>query len=358
MECDFIREIKVELPDNRHEYIEVLVGTINPIAASQVLEKLATDLPLQQFYLNHLKRIRRITINNDQKDASYNNADQMIDGCDSIHTSVEHVDKSSIVNTNKVDNKYKNITLQVIVCPFSYNDYINMTLYSQYFDTLISVKVPKYEPNTYDEYVHANSVWPTSFKRNHKSFQGSLDEVLNLEFIIKDNINLALNDLNKCIVDFKWESDKCGSVIVNPKSNLVVTSCYDVISYNLKVYGDKYRSHPLLSPTLMCIDGVSLICRDEIENKAVLCDDQYLCTGLDLYLVNEPDIMSGMALVHSRIRNVYYLHSDTKYGALGSIYKIHSMNTLNHKYKVYQINIEPLKDETRNQDTTSSDIAI
>ncbi len=358
MECEFIREIKVDLPDNRHEYVEVFVGTIFPIAASQVLEKLAVDLPLQQFYLNHLKRIRRITNNTDntdQKDSSNNTADQLIDASDNMHTSVDRIDKSSIVNTNKIENKHNNITLEVLVCPVSHKDYINMTLYSQYFDTFKSVKVPKYEPNTYDEYVHANSVWPTSFKRNHKSFQVIMDEILNSEFIIKENIKLALNDLNKCIVDFKWESDKCGGIIVNPKGNLVVASCYDVISYNLGKYGDKYRTHPLLSPTLMCIDGVSLICRDEIENKGVLYDDHYLCTGLDLYVVNEPDIMSGMALVHSRIRNVYYLQSDTKYGALGSIYKIHSMRTLNHKYKVYQINIESLKD---NQDTSSSASAV
>jgi len=355
MESDFIREIKVELPDNRHEYTEVFIGTINPLSASQVLEKLAVDLPLQQFYLNHLKRIRRITHSNtDHEDSAHNNTTIVTaDAPDSISD-----EKCLILNTNRLENKHSNITLEVIICPTAYKDYANMTLYDQYFTTIVSVKVPKYEPRTYDEYVHANSMWPTSFKRNHQSFQGIMDEISESEFIIKENMRLALNDLNKCVVDFKWSSDKCGCIIVNPKNNMVVASCYDIISHNLVTHGDKYRNHPLLSPTLICIDGVSLVCRNEIENKAALCDDHYLCTGLDLYIVNEPDIMSGMALVHSRIRTVYYLHSDTKYGALGSIYKIHSMNTLNHKYKVYQINIDSLKDKTAIQETLSSAAAV
>jgi len=339
MENDFIREIKVELPDNRHEYTDVFIGTINPITASQLLEKLAVDLPLPQFHLNHLKRIRRIV-----------NERNKID--DLSGDSIGNID------TPDVENKHSNIILEVIICPVTYVDYVDMTLYNEKFISIRSTRVPKFEPNTYDEYMHANSVWPTSFKRNHKSFQGSLDEILSSEFIIKNNMKLALDDINRCKIDFKWESDKCGSIIVNPINNMVVTSCYDVISYNILKFGDKYRNHPLLSPTLMCIDGVSLICRDELVNNASLCDDHYLCTGLDLYVVNEPDIMSGMALVHSRIRSVYYLHSDTKYGALDSIYKIHSMNTLNHKYKVYQINIETLKVETITQDTVLSAAVI
>ena len=69
----------------------------------------------------------------------------------------------------------------------------------------------------------------------------------------------------------------------------------------------------------------------------VLPDDHYLCTGLDMYLSIEPDVMTSMALVHSRIRRVYYLQPDLNAGALGTHAKIHTLKSLNHKYRVFRV---------------------
>jgi tRNA-specific adenosine deaminase 3 len=43
-----------------------------------------------------------------------------------------------------------------------------------------------------------------------------------------------------------------------------------------------------------------------------------------------------MALVHSRIGRVFYGHSNTVSGGLGSCYKIHTHNSLNHHFKVFK----------------------
>jgi hypothetical protein len=63
-------------------------------------------------------------------------------------------------------------------------------------------------------------------------------------------------------------------------------------------------------------------------------DDQYLCTDLDLYLQLEPDTMAAMALVHSRIRRVYFLqtHGD---GAISTRLHLHVMRQLNHRYRAF-----------------------
>ncbi|CAH3150231.1 unnamed protein product [Porites lobata] len=61
----------------------------------------------------------------------------------------------------------------------------------------------------------------------------------------------------------------------------------------------------------------------------------YLCTGYDLYVTREPCVMCAMALVHSRIRRVFYGCSDNVLGALGSRYKIHTQTGLNHHFEVF-----------------------
>lgn len=63
----------------------------------------------------------------------------------------------------------------------------------------------------------------------------------------------------------------------------------------------------------------------------------YLCTGLDLYLVYEPDMMASMALVHSRIRRVF-IGYPRKDGALVSgEHHLHALRALNHHYRVFQV---------------------
>ncbi len=52
----------------------------------------------------------------------------------------------------------------------------------------------------------------------------------------------------------------------------------------------------------------------------------------------EPDLMASMALVHSRIRRVFFRTADTAQGALESGQgHIHSLQALNHHYRVFRI---------------------
>ncbi|CAK7344535.1 unnamed protein product [Dovyalis caffra] len=63
----------------------------------------------------------------------------------------------------------------------------------------------------------------------------------------------------------------------------------------------------------------------------------YLCTGCDIYLVWEPCIMCAMALVHQRIRRIFYAFPNPNVGALGSVHRLQGEKSLNHHYAVFRV---------------------
>ncbi|GMH00672.1 hypothetical protein Nepgr_002511 [Nepenthes gracilis] len=80
----------------------------------------------------------------------------------------------------------------------------------------------------------------------------------------------------------------------------------------------------------------------------------YLCTGYDMYLAWEPCIMCAMALIHQRIRRVFYAFPNPNAGALGSVHRLQGERSLNHHYAVFRVvlpeevlgSVEPLVAET------------
>nr|XP_017014849.2 LOW QUALITY PROTEIN: probable inactive tRNA-specific adenosine deaminase-like protein 3 [Drosophila takahashii] len=71
----------------------------------------------------------------------------------------------------------------------------------------------------------------------------------------------------------------------------------------------------------------------------------YLCTGYDVYLLQEPCLMCSMALVHSRAKRVFFLRSSEN-GALATRFQLHSVRELNHHYEVFQFTTQEDQDLT------------
>ncbi|KAF8404037.1 hypothetical protein HHK36_008913 [Tetracentron sinense] len=63
----------------------------------------------------------------------------------------------------------------------------------------------------------------------------------------------------------------------------------------------------------------------------------YLCTGFDIYLVWEPCTMCAMALVHQRIKRIFYAFPNPNAGALGSVHRLQGLKSLNHHYAVFRV---------------------
>uniref|UniRef100_M4C3Q9 CMP/dCMP-type deaminase domain-containing protein n=1 Tax=Hyaloperonospora arabidopsidis (strain Emoy2) TaxID=559515 RepID=M4C3Q9_HYAAE len=82
------------------------------------------------------------------------------------------------------------------------------------------------------------------------------------------------------------------------------------------------------------------------RDKAARCQEDmddmkhsgsYLCTGYDVYLDCEPCAMCAMALVHSRARRVIFDRDNPGDGVLVSSFKLHTIASLNHHYRVFQL---------------------
>lgn len=85
------------------------------------------------------------------------------------------------------------------------------------------------------------------------------------------------------------------------------------------------KIHPLKHAAVKAID-------EFCKSKNHL--EQYLCTGMGIFLRSEPCVFCAMALVHSRFKNVFYLVNRT--GSFVQM-KIHENDKLNHHYVVYKV---------------------
>ncbi|PIA25987.1 hypothetical protein AQUCO_10200041v1 [Aquilegia coerulea] len=104
-----------------------------------------------------------------------------------------------------------------------------------------------------------------------------------------------------------------------------LTSCENLPTKKQKIYISKDESD---SDLKVCTNGSHF----ETETP-------YLCTGFDIYLVWEPCTMCAMALVHQRIRRIFYAFPNPIFGALGSVQRLQGEKSLNHHYAVFRVSL-------------------
>ncbi|KAK2973420.1 hypothetical protein RJ640_010415 [Escallonia rubra] len=81
-------------------------------------------------------------------------------------------------------------------------------------------------------------------------------------------------------------------------------------------------------------EGVKLNCQNGCHLDS---GRPYLCTGFDIYLVWEPCTMCAMALVHQRVKRIFYAFPNSFAGALGSVHRLQGEKSLNHHYAVFRV---------------------
>jgi tRNA(Arg) A34 adenosine deaminase TadA len=192
------------------------------------------------------------------------------------------------------------------------------------------------------EFEEWSTYWPLIFRPNE------LDKDRNTGLSAKD-LNTVGSHMSLVSVETAKLKEMgymySGGVIVNPDNNIVISTTTQVLEYLIAKHGPIVLTHPLQTPTFLCVEGIAAVIREELPGYGgsslpgcpLISDDPYLCTGLHLYLDQEPDLMSAMSLVHSRIGKVFFREPSPDQGALFSCVQLHSLPALNHHFRVYQV---------------------
>ncbi|KAL1298857.1 hypothetical protein AAHE18_18G063200 [Arachis hypogaea] len=330
--CEIVHIPEKEPHDLHNQPTEfVFASAIDPQNANHIVRRLNQIAPLEN--LRHVKRIQKKVLERGQ-----------------VQLSV------ILCAASEGDNQLDSVppALQELISSFQLSPFIT--------------KVCKYAATSKEEWQEQCKIWPTSYHPrtyNIDGITGFSDE--NSECIFKfmqSAMELATSD--GVVVN--------AAVIVDPSAKQIISRARDQSSYychplrhaamvavESSAARDRYlfpseenngekpleldhenpssTSSPAKRQKTVCTavenDDDQLKARSQSSNQ--LLERPYLCTGYDIYLVWEPCTMCAMALVHQRIRRIFYAFPNRNAGALGSVHRLQGEKSLNHHYAVFRV---------------------
>ncbi|KAG0587242.1 hypothetical protein KC19_2G150900 [Ceratodon purpureus] len=320
---------------NASATVSVLAASINPKLASTLIRDLGTKAPLTS--LAHVKRIRKIKI----------------EGKEELRIILCLADGDVTSDTLSIPNDVADIVEKHALVPFV---------------TQVSAHPASNRKEWEAQCLH----WPTAFHPN-ACIRGSKLELDEAES------ETARKFMKEAIYQARLAHGSGqlanGAVVVDPFLGTVIARGHDqctVItdsSLQPREANETRIRHPLRHAVMevigMAADRDRLLfpsngttsctpCTEERSESDAVAEfgsatkkarvDQaiprpYLCTGFDAYVTREPCAMCAMALVHQRVRRVFFGIPNTFRGALGSKYRLQGIRSLNHHYTVFQVSI-------------------
>jgi hypothetical protein len=219
-------------------YTEVYAALIDKKDAAQVLEQFCTDIPLQNYGLNHLKRIQPL---------------------------------------NRGD---KQSQLQIIVCPVQRFDEVPEHIRNK-CTSKVTIKVCKLAPACRAEFEAWNQCWPINFHASH--LEKEREKGLCAEDFAQVKMAEAALSAEESLLPYG------GGVIVNPENGRIICSTSEAKSLLWKRFSvaedtavtsamtpaDTAALSPegcalydaLYTPTMLCIHGVAAVLRSEMPDR-------------------------------------------------------------------------------------------
>ena len=100
----------------------------------------------------------------------------------------------------------------------------------------------------------------------------------------------------------------------------------------------KSANHPLRHSVLNCVRAIAHLRTVPPFSKAIPTKNgaDYLLTSMTLFITHEPCTMCCMALLHSRVREVFYIFPRKRGGGFEGGLGIHGRKDLNHRFEVWR----------------------
>ncbi|KRZ02270.1 putative inactive tRNA-specific adenosine deaminase-like protein 3 [Trichinella zimbabwensis] len=201
---------------------------------------------------------------------------------------------------------------------------------------LLKINVPKYPPLTRSQYEAAMLIWPVAFHPNKR-----IANLMDLSIFSNADVFNANRYMRMCIDSAKKVEGQVGvgCAIVEPKTGTVISVANNSLTSENPIQHAVMCAIDLVAefqggkPLSRQCSGVLHAEKDKLSPSSGSCF--YLCTGFDCYVTREPCAMCSMALLHSRIRRVFYGYP-VNHGALGSAAMIHILKLSNHRFDVFK----------------------
>ena len=188
---------------------------------------------------------------------------------------------------------------------------------TELFETPIEVRnIPSSLPITRKQFDQCSKLWPCKF---HEDKQ--LEDLLNKK---TPEIWGEMKERHeKYVKDLYSDTGTPKAILVDPKQDCKI----------LEAASKPEEIKQLKHPVMKLITELGL-------NTDKLPENGYLCTGLVIYLSKEPCLMCSMALVHARIKRVFFCSVSKDTGGLISLCRLHTIDSLNHSFQVFKVSHE------------------
>ena len=216
----------------------------------------------------------------------------------------------------------------------------------KYLDNIRQIQLPYDMPLTREQFNRISSHWPIKFHEDKE-----IEILVNNKFNIATDEKTLLNHDKYARLALKISKEnfnKAVSVIVDPALNSIVSIGIDDRE-NYPLHHSTINALNNVSKKQLSLEDDSTVLNDIVADFDIKKDDSsnYLCTNYHAYLTHEPCSMCAMALVHSRIFKVFYLHN-VSHGYLFSSCKLHTVKSLHHKFQVFKAsNIDGVEEDCK-----------